>query len=175
MITKPLKVAAVLLAGTALFASGAVVAAATTTTTNYHACVKKAGGALRVVGKTTKCTSKERRISWNSRGPAGPKGTVPTKVLALANGFGAKGTVTAAAGEPCTVGDVTLAAGDRGNGMPARGQTLQIGANTPLFTLLGTKYGGDGVTTFKLPDLRKYAPGGTNYYICVFGTFPTVS
>ena len=34
------------------------------------------------------------------------------------------------------------------------GQTLSIAQNQALFGLLGTTYGGDGVTTFNLPDLR---------------------
>lgn len=34
------------------------------------------------------------------------------------------------------------------------GQLLPIGQNTALFGLLGTMYGGDGKTTFGLPDLR---------------------
>jgi microcystin-dependent protein len=34
------------------------------------------------------------------------------------------------------------------------GQLLAINQNTALFSLLGTTYGGDGVTTFGLPDLR---------------------
>lgn len=38
------------------------------------------------------------------------------------------------------------------------GQTLSIAQNTALFSLLGTTYGGDGMTTFKLPDLRGSFP-----------------
>ena len=34
------------------------------------------------------------------------------------------------------------------------GQILPISQNQALFSLLGTTYGGDGVTTFALPDLR---------------------
>jgi microcystin-dependent protein len=34
------------------------------------------------------------------------------------------------------------------------GQILQIAQNTALFSLLGTTYGGDGRTTFALPDVR---------------------
>ena len=34
------------------------------------------------------------------------------------------------------------------------GQTLPINQNTALFSLLGTTYGGDGISTFNLPDLR---------------------
>jgi len=36
----------------------------------------------------------------------------------------------------------------------ADGQLLPISENTALFSLLGTTYGGDGRTTFGLPDLR---------------------
>lgn len=36
----------------------------------------------------------------------------------------------------------------------ADGQLLAISQNTALFSLLGTMYGGDGRTTFGLPDLR---------------------
>ena len=36
----------------------------------------------------------------------------------------------------------------------ANGQLLLIGQNQALFSLLGTTYGGNGVTTFALPDLR---------------------
>lgn len=38
------------------------------------------------------------------------------------------------------------------------GQALSIAQNTALFSLLGTTYGGDGRTTFKLPKLTWPAP-----------------
>lgn len=38
------------------------------------------------------------------------------------------------------------------------GQLLPISQNTALFSLLGTIYGGDGRTTFALPDLRGRGP-----------------
>ncbi len=38
------------------------------------------------------------------------------------------------------------------------GQLLAISSNTALFSLLGTIYGGDGRTTFALPDLRGRVP-----------------
>ena len=38
------------------------------------------------------------------------------------------------------------------------GQLLSISSNTALFSILGTTYGGDGRTTFGLPDLRGRAP-----------------
>ena len=40
------------------------------------------------------------------------------------------------------------------------GQLLSIAQNTALFSLLGTTYGGDGVTTFALPNLQSRTPIG---------------
>jgi len=41
------------------------------------------------------------------------------------------------------------------------GQLLSIAQNQALFSLLGTTYGGDGRTTFALPDLRGRTPLGS--------------
>lgn len=38
------------------------------------------------------------------------------------------------------------------------GQLMSIAQNTALFSLLGTTYGGNGQTTFALPDLRGRVP-----------------
>ena len=38
------------------------------------------------------------------------------------------------------------------------GQLMQISQHTALFSLLGTTYGGDGKSTFALPDLQGRAP-----------------
>ena len=38
------------------------------------------------------------------------------------------------------------------------GQLLPISQNQALFSLLGTTYGGNGVTTFQLPDMRARVP-----------------
>jgi microcystin-dependent protein len=45
--------------------------------------------------------------------------------------------------------------------MLCQGQILSIAQNTALFSLLGTTYGGNGQTTFGLPDLRGRVPVGT--------------
>ena len=42
-----------------------------------------------------------------------------------------------------------------------RGQVLAINTNQALFSLLGTTYGGNGTTTFILPDLRSRVAIGT--------------
>lgn len=56
------------------------------------------------------------------------------------------------------------------------GQKLSIAQNQALFTLLGTYYGGDGIQTFGLPDLRGrtplhqgQGPGLSNYAIGQMG------
>lgn len=45
--------------------------------------------------------------------------------------------------------------------MYCNGQLLSISTNTALFSLLGTSFGGNGVSTFALPDLRGRVPVGT--------------
>jgi microcystin-dependent protein len=42
--------------------------------------------------------------------------------------------------------------------MLCEGQILPIAQNQAVFSLLGTTYGGDGMTTFALPDLRGRVP-----------------
>ena len=49
-----------------------------------------------------------------------------------------------------------------------QGQLLPIAQNQALFALLGTTYGGDGITSFALPDLRGRVPVG-------FGQGPSLS
>src|SRR5881394_26425 len=58
------------------------------------------------------------------------------------------------------VGEIRMFAGNFApNGwMFCEGQTLPISENTVLFQLIGTTYGGDGQTTFNLPDLRGRLP-----------------
>ncbi|MGV3629824.1 MAG: phage tail protein [Bacteroidota bacterium] len=44
------------------------------------------------------------------------------------------------------------------------GQLLPVNQYQALFSLLGTTYGGDGITTFGLPDLRNRVPIGAGSY-----------
>jgi microcystin-dependent protein len=60
------------------------------------------------------------------------------------------------------IGSIVLFAGNfapRGWAF-CQGQLLSIAQNTALFSILGTTYGGNGQTTFGLPDLRGRAPIG---------------
>ena len=53
------------------------------------------------------------------------------------------------------------------------GQLLSINQHTALFALLGTNFGGNGRTTFALPDLRGKEPvPDTHYCIALQGLFP---
>jgi microcystin-dependent protein len=83
------------------------------------------------------------------------------------------------------VGEIRMFAG---NFAPAgwafcQGQTLPISENDVLFTLIGTTYGGDGQSTFGLPDLRGRVPihqgtdpgTGTNFTLAEQGGVETVT
>jgi len=59
--------------------------------------------------------------------------------------------------------------------LPAQGQVLQISQNVALFSLLGTTYGGDGLTTFALPNwgqVRSSNGGAMTTCIAIAGVFP---
>ncbi|MFE2424017.1 tail fiber protein [Streptomyces hokutonensis] len=104
-------------------------------------------------------------------GPAGPKGDKGDP--GPDSRFGTETTSAASGrGTDCTMGTVWLAAGARAGGVPAMGQLLPISEYPALFSLLGTMYGGNGTTSFQLPDLRSAAPNGLTYVICVAGVFP---
>jgi hypothetical protein len=167
-----------------------------------YGCYKKINGQLRIVKDPGKCRPPEIAISWNEIGPAGPEGptgptgphgepgaTGPTGPAGLEGPTGPTGPTGPAGPDPgfgsdtnwaapgrgreCTLGEIILTAGAVANGLPANGQLLAISQYTALFSLLGTTYGGDGQTTFALPDLRDVAPNGLTYSICVEGIYPS--
>jgi microcystin-dependent protein len=74
----------------------------------------------------------------------------------------------------CELGDIILSVNSYGSGaLPADGRLLPINGNTPLFSVLGTRFGGDGVTNFGLPNLTAFAPQGLQYSVCALGIFPS--
>jgi microcystin-dependent protein len=77
------------------------------------------------------------------------KKTIVITLLLLATSFGSYA-------QEGFIGEVKMFAGNfapRGWAF-CDGQLLSISSNTALFSILGTTYGGDGRTTFALPDLR---------------------
>ena len=61
--------------------------------------------------------------------------------------------------------------------LPCNGQLMAIDENTVLYSLIGTTYGGDGIETFALPDLREdsapAAPLPITFIIALAGVYPT--
>jgi len=116
------------------------------------------------------------------QGPAGDPVNLPANLATLSNALSTNGGVSAtgvgtfqyALTDSCYLGDIRLSVnGYQGGVMPADGRLLKISSNTALFSLLGTNFGGDGMTTFALPDLRPFTPQGLQYSICVEGIFPS--
>ena len=65
--------------------------------------------------------------------------------------------------QDCMIGEVKMFAGNfapRG-WAKLEGQLLPISSNSALFSILGTQFGGDGRTTFALPDMRGRSAIGT--------------
>lgn len=66
-------------------------------------------------------------------------------------------------GRDCFIGEIIAYAGTYLSGssfLPADGRLLPISTNTALFSILGTTYGGNGQSTFALPNLNSRAPVG---------------
>jgi len=53
------------------------------------------------------------------------------------------------------------------------GAILQVQQSSALFSLIGNKFGGNGSTTFALPNMTNDSPvEGMNYYMCISGLYP---
>ena len=83
-----------------------------------------------------------------------------------------------------TIGEIKLFAGSfqPRNWLFCDGQVLEVMNNPALFSVLGSKYGGDGRRTFALPKIQpvlgaetKTAYDDLNYIICVQGMYPSRS
>ncbi len=183
----------------ALFAVAGGVAYATIPDAGgvYHACLKN--GSIRMIDSPTEqCKATETEITWSKTGqpgpagptgpagavgpagpagPQGPQGPTDTTADAFVNQFGTNTNGAAAANAAtCTLGQILLSAADRtAGGVPASGQIVPINQNQALFALIGTTYGGNGVTTFALPDMRAIAPNNMTYSICTQGIFPSTN
>ncbi|HEY0839210.1 MAG TPA: tail fiber protein, partial [Vulgatibacter sp.] len=94
--------------------------------------------------------------------------------------FGGVTTIPDGSGGPgasveCFLGQVFLSATSfaPAGTMVADGRLLVISQHQALFSLLGARFGGNGINTFGLPDLQQLAPNGISYVICVEGTYPS--
>ena len=64
-----------------------------------------------------------------------------------------------------------------GNFHICNGSILDIRSNVALYSVIGTTFGGDGVSTFALPNCINTPVITENgekmyYYICIAGTYP---
>jgi hypothetical protein len=110
-------------------------------------------------------------------GPQGPAAVIPANLTAISNRLGTSGYASEDANSSvaCMIGDIVLSVASYGNGgsyTPADGRILPIQVYTAAFSILRTTFGGDGQSTFALPDLRPFAPAGLQYSICLNGAFP---
>ena len=157
--------AVILLSAGAAAAAAATTGAARPTTasgftgTRIHGCANvKTGAVSLVLTARGRCPRGTESVYWNSD-------------LLGSNTNRAK---AGSGGADCSLGEVILTAGKTAGAgsVPADGQLLSIASNTALFSLLGTEYGGNGTSTFALPNLRNAAPNGLTYSICTEGIFP---
>ncbi len=112
-----------------------------------------------------------------AQGPQGPQGPAGPAVAGLGQNTNQQGPTLVSSGAQCVLGEILLSASPfrAVGGVDASGQILSINQNQALFALLGTTYGGNGTTTFALPDLRSLAPDNMNYSICISGIFPSAN
>jgi hypothetical protein len=158
---------ALMIVTVALVAGGVSFAAIPDSSGVVHGCYKAQGTAypLNVLNTAVhpSCPSGYTAIHWDASPPGIGVGT-------------GKATDAPSGGATCTMGQIQLFA-QQGAYIPdnfavAKGQLLSIALNTTLFALLGTTYGGDGKTTFALPNIQALAPNHMTYAICLNGVFP---
>lgn len=94
------------------------------------------------------------------------KGDVMKKIiiiLVISAGFLFSQTTEEPKGTDTFLGEIMLFAGDFTpvGYLPCDGRLVNISQYSALFSLLGTQYGGNGITTFGLPDLRGRVPMGS--------------
>ncbi|MEV8252896.1 tail fiber protein [Rhodoglobus sp. NPDC076762] len=105
-------------------------------------------------------------------GATGAQGPAGNSLLAAKFGNNTGGAHDSRA-VSCTLGTLTLTAATyAGEGLVADGRILPIANHTALFTLLGTTYGGNGTSTFALPNMSDVTPNGMTWMMCHEGSFP---
>ena len=116
------------------------------------------------------------------RGPSGPRGVQgeqgPRGVQGEQGPPGPQGSIGPRGPEGLNkpfIGEIRLFGGNFAprDWILCEGQLLSITDNTALFSILGTTYGGDGRTTFGLPDLSDHGSVDVNYIIALQGFYPS--
>ncbi len=55
--------------------------------------------------------------------------------------------------------------------VPCDGKLRNVSDDDLLFQLIGTSYGGDGQSTYAVPNLQPYQ--GVSFFISLYGAFPS--
>lgn len=148
---------------TVVFAAAPQAGAAT-----LFACVKKEGGSMRLVGEKTKCHRRsERKVSWNTSGPAGRNGANGK------NGANGSSGANGANGSNLTT-QTPLAPGQSesgwfaaGGGVPESFYGQGITFSQPLSAPLGENrviFNNVGVKSATCPGLGQAARG----FVCIY-------
>jgi hypothetical protein len=133
----------------------------------YYACVKKNGSA-RIYAKKPKCKRGEKKLSWNSPGPAGKNGTSGINGANGKNGTnGTNGqnltSQTPIASGQSESGAFAAAAGESKTGYAAQG--ISFSQPLPAGIAEGhVLYNTVGTTTPLCPGVGRAAPG----YVCMY-------
>ncbi|HEX7609655.1 MAG TPA: hypothetical protein VF380_03195 [Solirubrobacteraceae bacterium] len=100
------------LAVSAAVACGLLAGAAPAGASTIYTCVKKKGGAMRIVGRSTRCRRGESKLAWNRQGPVGPRG--PGGPAGANGSSGTNGSNGAVAGFFVKGGEVDFSSGNEG-------------------------------------------------------------
>jgi hypothetical protein len=156
------------LAATAVVLTSALAVAAPAGAASLSACVKKEGGSMRLVSPRTKCRRSERKVSWNTAGPAGTNGANGKNGSNGSNGAnGTNGanltTQTPLASGQSESGAFAVADGDSTTGYAAEG----ISFSQPVAGGIAeghVVYNPAKTTTPQCPGSGRAAPG----FVCMY-------
>jgi hypothetical protein len=130
----------------------------------YYACVKKNGSA-RIYAKKPKCKHGEKKLSWNSPGPAGKNGITGANGKNGTNGTNGQNLTsqTPIASGQSESGAFAAAAGESKTGYAAQG--ISFSQPLPAGIAEGhVLYNTVGTTTPLCPGVGRAAPG----YVCMY-------
>jgi hypothetical protein len=136
---------------------------ASASASTIYACQKKKGGAIRIVSAKTKCNKKtEKKISWNTQGPAGKNGTNGANGKDGTNGTNGSNGVP---GQPQTA--VKFSASEENEGTPAPITLFSADGITYTFSC-------QNVIFFDVGLLSAHGAAGQSYAMGNFGRPPSI-
>lgn len=139
-----------------------VIGSAASGSTNYGVYGHATGGSINYAGYFSGHLKTTGELQLSSSGlvfddtQVVNKGTTLKYYICTAGAFPSSGGPNS--GELTGEIKLMIPYGDLANWLPCEGQIVNIIDYTALYSLVGTTYGGDGMTTFGIPDLRNAVP-----------------